>query len=165
MFKDCLMFHIEFRRFLKKINEKTLEHATGKSRSSIYRYTEDPLEEDKNRRGISMPVDYLIQIVTSPHLKKEKSVFLLKYLVEACGYKLSEEPIKEAKGSIDKQAKQLEIYKSIFSAKNWQALQDNKITSAKATELMPFAEEEREHLTKYIHSLRKIANELRQAKE
>jgi hypothetical protein len=35
----------------------------------------------------------------------------------------------------------------------------SKITSAKATELMPFAEEEREHLTKYTHSLRKIANE------
>ena len=105
-----------------------------------------------------MPVDYLIQVVTNPHLKKEKRVFLLKYLVEVCGYELNEEPIKQAEVSIDKQAKQLEVFKSIFSAKNWQALQDNKMSSESATQLIPYAEEEREHLTKYIQSLRKIIN-------
>jgi hypothetical protein len=153
------MFWLEFRKFLRKVNEKTLESATGKSRSSIYRYAEDPLEEDKNKRGVSMPVDYLIQVVTNPYLKREKSVYLLKYLAEVCGYELNEEPIKQAEGSIDKQAKQLEVFKSIFSAKNWQALQDNKITSENAAELIPYAEEEREHLTKYIQSLRKITKE------
>ena len=163
--KYRLVFHIEFKRFLKKVSEKKLESATGKcrwtqSRASIYRYAQDPLDEG----GVSMPVGYLMQIVTSAHLNKEKRVLLLKYLVEACGYKLSEEPIKEAEesmtqGSIDKQAKQLEVYKSIFSAKNWQALQESKITSQKAAELMPFAEEEKEHLTKYIYSLRKIIHD------
>jgi mannitol-1-phosphate/altronate dehydrogenase len=153
------MFWLEFRKFLRKVNEKTLEAATGKSRSSIYRYAEDPLEQDKNKRGVSMPVDYLIQIITSTHLKREKSVYLLKYLAEACGYELNEEPIKQAEGSIDKQAKQLEVFKSIFSAKNWQALQDNRMTSESAKELIPYAEEEREHLTKYIQSLRKITKE------
>jgi hypothetical protein len=152
------MFWLEFRKFLKKVNEKTLEAATGKSKSSIYRYAEDPMDEDKNRRGVSMPVDYLIQVVTNPHLKREKSVYLLKYLVEVCGYELNEEPIKQGEGSIDKQAKQLEVFKSIFSAKNWQALQDNKMSSENATQLIPYAEEEREHLTKYIQSLRKIIN-------
>lgn len=153
------MFNVEFKRFLERvINEKHIEAATGKSKSSIYRYAEDPRGEDKNSRGVSMPVDFLIEIVTSNRLNKEKSVVLLKYLCEVCGYELKETAIKENEGNCGQQAKKQEIAHALFSAKNWQALQDDRIDSEKAAEIIPLAEDAREEMTKYIAFLRKKIN-------
>ncbi|MDR2426560.1 MAG: hypothetical protein LBD46_05210 [Endomicrobium sp.] len=153
------MFNVEFKRFLDRvINEKQIEAATGKSKSSIYRYAEDPTGEDRSSRGVSMPVDFLIEIVTSNRLKKEKSVVLLKYLCEVCGYELKETAIQENKGTCLQQAKKQAVAHALFSAKNWQALQDDRIDSEDAATLMPLAEEAREEMTKYIAFLRKKIN-------
>lgn len=152
------MFFVDVERFFKTLNPKKINTATGKSMSSLYRYAADPNEEDRDKRGVPMSVDFLMQIVNSRKLDRKKTVLLLKYLVEACGYELNEDVPQLQNISIEKQAKHLEVLKSMFSVKNWQALEDNKITPEAAAGLITLAENEREHLTKYIGSLRKIIN-------
>ena len=149
------MFYLEFRRFLKTINEKKIESATGKSKSAIYRYALDPNCEDKNERGTAMTVDFLMQIVMSNRLEKSKSRKLLESLCEACGYKLADTVIEDTANDAVHLSLKQQIANSLFNIKNCQALSDGKITSKEAAELMPLAEDAREEQTKYIALLRK----------
>lgn len=152
-------FYIDVRRFFKKVNPKKIEAATGKSLSSLYRYSSDPQEPDPDKRGTPMTCDFLIQITNSHKLDKYKRYSLLADLVAACGRELKDNDSKESKISIEKHAKQLEVLKSIFSAKNWQALQDGIMTSEEAAELIPYAEEYLDDFKRYVKNMKKKAME------
>lgn len=152
------MFWIDVKRFYRILNPKKINTATGKGMSSLYRYQSDPTDSDPDKKGTPITCDFLIQIVTSNKLNKKKSKKLLQFLVETCGYELKETEYEEIEECCTQQAKKHAVAHSLFSAKNWEALEDNKIDPQEAAALLPLAEEARDRLTKYMSLLRKKIN-------